>query len=155
MIFQALVKICVVKCSSGSRIFEEGVRGRGGGGGGGWVWCGVVWCWVGWLITIEIVLTIEILWHASKMLQWEEAKLDSTLNFICRTVCNFIFITVIFFRAARPLLTMYICLESAQQNSGMKEYYAMFLDALSLGELRKKLALKCNLSMEQIVAVYR
>ena len=45
MIFQALVKICVVKCSSGSRIFEEGVRGRGGGGGGGGfgvVWCGVV-----------------------------------------------------------------------------------------------------------------
>ncbi|XP_078376231.1 transcription factor CP2-like isoform X2 [Oculina patagonica] len=58
-------------------------------------------------------------------------------------------------RAARPLLTMYICLESAQENSGMKEYYAMFLEALSIGELRKKLALKCNLSVEQIVAIYR
>lgn len=58
-------------------------------------------------------------------------------------------------RAARPLLTMYICLESAQQNSGMKEYYAMFLEVLSLSELRKKLALKCNLNAEQIVALYR
>jgi len=58
-------------------------------------------------------------------------------------------------RAARPLLTMYICLDSAQQNSGMKEYYAMYLEALNLGELRKKLALKCNLSVEQIVAIYR
>ena len=50
---------------------------------------------------------------------------------------------------------MYVCLESAQQNSGMKEYYAMFLEALSLDELRKKLAVKCSLSVEQIVAVYR
>lgn len=58
-------------------------------------------------------------------------------------------------RAARPLLTMYVCLESAQQNSGMKEYYAMFLEALNLGELRKKLALKCSLRVEQIVAIYR
>lgn len=58
-------------------------------------------------------------------------------------------------RAARPLLTMYICLDSAQQNSGMKEYYAMYLEALNLGELRKKLALKCNLSVEQLVAIYR
>ncbi|XP_027060557.1 upstream-binding protein 1-like, partial [Pocillopora damicornis] len=57
-------------------------------------------------------------------------------------------------RAVRPLLTMYICLESAQQNSGMKEYHAMFLEALSLSELRKKLALKCNLNAEQIVAIY-
>ena len=59
------------------------------------------------------------------------------------------------FRAARPLLTMYICLESAQQNSGMKEYYATYLEALNLSELRKKLALKCNLSVEQVVAIYR
>lgn len=58
-------------------------------------------------------------------------------------------------RAARPLLTMYVCLESAQQNSGMKEYYAMFLEALNLGELRKNLALKCSLGVEQIVAIYR
>lgn len=50
---------------------------------------------------------------------------------------------------------MYICLDSAQQNSGMKEYYAMYLEALNLGELRKKLALKCNLSVEQLVAIYR
>ena len=50
---------------------------------------------------------------------------------------------------------MYVCLESAQQNSGMKEYYAMFLEALNLGELRKKLALKCSLGVEQIVAIYR
>ena len=59
------------------------------------------------------------------------------------------------FRAARPLLTMYICLDSAQQNSGMKEYYAMYLEALNLGELRKKMALKCNLNVEQVVAIYR
>ena len=50
---------------------------------------------------------------------------------------------------------MYICLDSAQQNSGMKEYYAMYLEALNLVELRKKLALKCNLSVEQLVAIYR
>lgn len=65
------------------------------------------------------------------------------------------FFCLILLRAARPLLTMYVCLESAQQNSGMKEYYAMFLEALNLDELRKKLAVKCSLSVEQIVAVYR
>lgn len=58
-------------------------------------------------------------------------------------------------RAAHPLLTLYICMESAQQNSGMKEYYAMYLEALTLVELRKKLALKCSLSVEQIVGIYR
>ncbi|XP_015772254.1 PREDICTED: transcription factor CP2-like isoform X2 [Acropora digitifera] len=58
-------------------------------------------------------------------------------------------------RAAHPLLTLYICMDSAQQNSGMKEYYAMYLEALTLVELRKKLALKCSLSVEQIVGIYR
>lgn len=58
-------------------------------------------------------------------------------------------------RAARPLLTIYICMDSAQQNSGMKEYYAMYLEALNVVELRKKLAIKCSLSVEQVVAVYR
>lgn len=58
-------------------------------------------------------------------------------------------------RAARPLLTVYICLDSSQQNSGMKEYHAMYLETLNLGELRKKLALKCNLGVEQVVAIYK
>ena len=46
-------------------------------------------------------------------------------------------------------------MDSAQQNSGMKEYYAMYLEALNVVELRKKLAIKCSLSVEQVVAVYR
>ncbi|XP_032233782.1 transcription factor CP2 isoform X2 [Nematostella vectensis] len=58
-------------------------------------------------------------------------------------------------RAARPLLTLYVSLESTQQVSGMKEYHAMFLEALTLHHLRKKLANKCSITEDQIVAVYR
>lgn len=67
----------------------------------------------------------------------------------------FLFLKSSLVRAAHPLLTLYICMDSAQQNSGMKEYYAMYLEALTLVELRKKLALKCSLSVEQIVGIYR
>ena len=56
-------------------------------------------------------------------------------------------------RATRPLLTMYVCV--SQQNGALDEYHAMFLEALSLNELRKKLSVWCNLSPQQIVAIYR
>lgn len=62
---------------------------------------------------------------------------------------------MLLFRATRPLLTIYICLESTQQDSGMKEYYAMYLEALDVDHLRKKLAKKCSILENQIVAMYR
>lgn len=58
-------------------------------------------------------------------------------------------------RAARPLLTLYVSLQSAQENSGMREYHAVFLEILNLSELKKKLAARCGLTPEQIMAVYR
>ena len=58
-------------------------------------------------------------------------------------------------RAVRPLLTLYVSLQSAQENSGMREYHAVFLEILNLSELKKKLAARCGLTPEQIVAVYR
>lgn len=73
----------------------------------------------------------------------------------CHSFSLFLFLKSSLVRAAHPLLTLYICMDSAQQNSGMKEYYAMYLEALTLVELRKKLALKCSLSVEQIVGIYR
>ena len=50
---------------------------------------------------------------------------------------------------------MYVCLEYSQQNTGMNEYHAIFLEALNLDELRKRLSVKCSLTPEQIVAIYR
>ncbi|XP_031558197.1 transcription factor CP2-like isoform X2 [Actinia tenebrosa] len=58
-------------------------------------------------------------------------------------------------RATRPLLTIYISLESTQQDSGMKEYHGVYLEALTVNHLTNKLAKKCSLADDQIVAIYR
>lgn len=59
------------------------------------------------------------------------------------------------FRAAKPVLTMYVCVESMQDSSTMKEYQAVYLETLTLKALKEKLAQKCNLQSIQISAVFR
>ena len=59
------------------------------------------------------------------------------------------------FRASRPLLTMYVSPEWRQSDTGMKEYHAIFLEHLTVDELRKKLALKCDLDPTDTYAIYK
>ncbi|XP_046846407.1 transcription factor CP2-like isoform X2 [Xenia sp. Carnegie-2017] len=58
-------------------------------------------------------------------------------------------------RATKPVLTMYVCVESMQDSSTMKEYQAVYLETLTLKALKEKLAQKCNLQSSQISAVFR
>ncbi|CAB4030407.1 Hypothetical predicted protein [Paramuricea clavata] len=58
-------------------------------------------------------------------------------------------------RAAKPVLTMYVCVESMHDSSTMKEYQAVYLETLTLKALKEKLAQKCNLQSNQISAVFR
>ena len=50
---------------------------------------------------------------------------------------------------------MYVCVESMQDSSTMKEYQAVYLENLTLKALKEKLAQKCNLQSNQISAVFR
>jgi len=58
-------------------------------------------------------------------------------------------------RASRPLLTMYVSPEWRQSDTGMKEYHAIFLEHLTVDELRRKLALKCDLDPTDTYAIYK
>ena len=70
----------------------------------------------------------------------------------CGSIANMI---AFFFRASRPLLTMYVSPEWRQSDTGMKEYHAIFLEHLTAGELQKKLALKCDLEPNDTYAIYK
>ena len=54
------------------------------------------------------------------------------------------------FRASRPLLTMYVSPEWHQSETGMREYHAMFLDQLTVEDLKRKLAKKCGINEKDI-----
>lgn len=59
------------------------------------------------------------------------------------------------FRASRPQLTMYITPEWHQSDTGMREYHAMFLEQLTVEDLKKKLAKKCCIEESNIVTVLK
>jgi len=58
-------------------------------------------------------------------------------------------------RASRPLLTMYVSPEWHQSESGMREYHAMFLEQLTVEDLKKKLAKKCCIEENKIAAILK
>ena len=58
-------------------------------------------------------------------------------------------------RASRPLLTMYVSPEWRQSDTGMKEYHAIFLEHLTVEELKMKLALKCDLEACDTYAIFK
>eukprot|EP00112_Aurelia_sp_Birch-Aquarium-sp1_P011788 Seg248.1 transcript_id=Seg248.1/GoldUCD/mRNA.D3Y31 product="alpha-globin transcription factor CP2" protein_id=Seg248.1/GoldUCD/D3Y31 len=58
-------------------------------------------------------------------------------------------------RASRPLLTMYVSPEWRQSDTGMKEYHAIFLEHLTVEELKMKLALKCDLEACDTFAIFK
>ncbi|XP_065053432.1 transcription factor CP2-like isoform X1 [Rhopilema esculentum] len=58
-------------------------------------------------------------------------------------------------RASRPLLTIYVSPEWRQSDTGMKEYHAIFLEHLTVEELRKKLVLKCDLEPSDTYPIYK
>ncbi|XP_066912968.1 transcription factor CP2-like protein 1 [Clytia hemisphaerica] len=58
-------------------------------------------------------------------------------------------------RASRPLLTIYISPEWHQSGTGMREYHAMFLEQLNIGELKRKLAKKCGLQEDGIIGILK
>lgn len=61
----------------------------------------------------------------------------------------------LFYRAAKPVLTMYVCVESMQDSTTMKEYQAVYLETLTLQELTEKLAEKCNVQSSQVSSIFR
>ncbi|XP_057292756.1 transcription factor CP2-like isoform X1 [Hydractinia symbiolongicarpus] len=58
-------------------------------------------------------------------------------------------------RANRPLLTMYICPEWHENETGMREYHAMFLERLTVEDLKRKLAKKCGIEEHCITAILK
>ena len=97
-------------------------------------------------------------------------RFDSKLSFVIKNLVKmlnlrllstllqvFIRLSIIIlnFRASRPLLTMYVSPEWRQSDTGMKEYHAIFLEHLTVDELRRKLALKCDLDPTDTYAIYK
>ena len=50
---------------------------------------------------------------------------------------------------------MYVCVESMQDSTTMKEYQAVYLETLTLQELTEKLAEKCNVQSSQVSSIFR
>ena len=70
--------------------------------------------------------------------------------------CQFIHIQLFStFRASRPLLTIYISPDWHQSGTGMREYHAMFLEQLTVNDLKRKLAEKCGLDDTEIIAILK
>lgn len=58
-------------------------------------------------------------------------------------------------RASRPLLTIYISPDWHQSGTGMREYHAMFLEQLTVADLKRKLAKKCGMQESEIVTIMK
>lgn len=50
---------------------------------------------------------------------------------------------------------MYVSPEWRQSDTGMKEYHAIFLEHLTVEELKMKLALKCDLEACDTFAIFK
>ncbi|XP_065666131.1 transcription factor CP2 isoform X3 [Hydra vulgaris] len=58
-------------------------------------------------------------------------------------------------RASRPLLTIYVSPECHQSDTGMREYHAMFLEQLTVEDLKRKIAKKCCIKEDCILSIVK
>lgn len=79
-----------------------------------------------------------------------EGKVSKVFMFNFHLRCFFLI-----FRASRPLLTIYISPDWHQSGTGMREYHAMFLEQLTVKDLKRKLARKCGLEETEIIAILK